>query len=190
MINKQQTKKTGTTSWSQSVISYSTEQQQSPQSSPQFAPYTTCVSSPTYRSDLYSQSWLGRSNADSSETSPAGRWWTKSSPELCLPSPDRGFHALHHILDVRFVILISQQCCQDLGRWTLYESRTIVTSGLDILLLFFFFFFCCSMFSLGGEILSKLKIACRHLSSCVTSLMKAFLKHRFCCADLLNIYVP
>lgn len=34
--------------------------------------------------------------------------------------------------------------------------------------------FFCPMFSLGGERLSKLKIACRHPSSCVTSLMKAF----------------
>lgn len=126
------------------------------------------VSAPRYRSDLYSGSWLGQSNADGSETRPAGSRGTKSSPELCLPSPDWGFHELHHILNALLLFLSNSFIYKFCTKREKYPHIWFnLTSALS--------FPCCV---LGGEGAGKLKIT-QTWSSCVTSLMKAFLTHIF-----------
>lgn len=105
--------------------------------------------------------------------------WTRTLPAFAR----QGFPCIASHPGCSVVILISQQCCQDLGRWTLYQSRKTVTSGLNTLLLFLF-----HVFSWRRKI-EQVKNSFQTSSSCVTSLMKAFLKHSFHCADLLNIYL-
>lgn len=133
------------------------------QSSPQFSLYTSCVYSPSYRSDLYSESWLRRSNADGSETRPAGSSWTKSSPKT-VPSPDRGFHALPHILDVHLLFWFHNKVAP---RFTevLYQIKTRFLSMYQIR-------FCFFKTPLGR--LSKLKIAHGHRAAVLHHWWKHF----------------
>lgn len=101
---------------------------------------TSCVSLPRYKSDLYSESWLGQTNADGSETRPAGNRRTKSSPEHCLLSPDWGFRALHHILDVHLLFQFHNKPHQD---FRVYKTKKNLRISGSASLLAFFYSPCC-----------------------------------------------
>lgn len=148
---------------------------QSGKSSPRLAPYTSCVSSPRYRSDLYSESWLGRSNANGSETRPAGSRRTKSSPELCLCCQTgvsmRCITSWMLTCYSNFTTKSRQSFAGSSDTSFVPNKKDCYTGFVSIASYF-------SVPSLRRKI-EQVKNSSQTLSSCVTSFMKAFLNSNF-----------